>query len=367
MIDWARMYYLRDIPFVEFPCISVFSKDERINGRIFSLSGMEAAYQRLLNLIEREKGISYVLAESEVLGTGKSALMATVYWRCKKDEKLKKGILPVWVDVADFRSITQLMGRVLDTLVFEQVTDLIKAKIKDLSYASIDNFLSTEKRQRSPSVIFALSKILSMPKEELPWKYVNIKRSISTVSAVEVFQYIMVLFRKADSRRVLIFIDQFEEYVAHQSGATKLRQLGDDVNDILRAIQECQNVSFVLTLHPKTQRDFEQSAGPLINTFGTIKENSATVVSLKSEDLIEMAKTYIKQLRIPETPKDLDPIYPFEEAALRYIAEKSGGIPRIYLRLLHNVMIEAALAEQKGVTLKFIKQPENLLRIGIED
>lgn len=365
MIDWGRLYYVRDIPFVEFPSISVYSKDDRINGTIFSVLGMKDSYEKLLGFIEREKGVSYIRSESEVLGTGKSALMAAIYWRCKNDEKLRESMLPVWVDVTDFRTITQLMGRVLDTLVFEQVTDIIKDKIGDLSYKSLDGFLSTEKRQRSPSVIFALSRILSMPKEELPWKYVNIKRSISTVSAVEVFHYIMMLFRKCDKRHVLVFIDQFEEYVSHQSGAAKIKRLGEDVNDILRAIQECQNLSFVLTLHPVTQRDFERAAGPLIDTFGTIKENSVTITPFKPEHLVEMAKKYMAEFRIPEAPPNLDPLHPFEKDAILYIAEKSYGIPRLFIRFLHNAMIEAALANKKKISLGFIKQPAISPRIGI--
>jgi hypothetical protein len=366
VIDWTK-YYLKDIPFVEFASIKPDSKDDRINGKIFSILGMESEYRKLLDLIKRERGICYVRSDLEVLGTGKSALMAAVYWHCKNDAVLKKSILPAWVNVQDFRSITQLMGKVLDTLVFEQVTDLIKARIEDLSPATIDNFLSSEKPQRSPSVIFALSKILSMPKEELPWKYVNIRRSISTVSAVEIFEYLMVLFRKVDPRRVLIFIDQFEEYVKYQRGAARLEQLGNDVNDIIRAISECRNLSFVLTLHPTTQREFEKSAGPLIESFGTIMENAATVSQLKPDHLIEMAKLYIKHFRMPNAPKDIGPVYPFENSALEYIAQKSGGIPRIFIRFLHNAMIEAAIANQDRITLQFIKQPMNLSRIGIVD
>jgi hypothetical protein len=331
------------------------------------MSGMESAYGQLLNLIKREKGICYVRSDSEVLGTGKSALMASIYWHCKTDQNLQKQLLPIWVDVVDFRSITQLMGRVLDTLVFEQVTDEIKANARDLSYSALDSFLSTEKLQRSPSVIYALSKILSMPKEELPWKYVNIKRSISTVSAVEVFGYIMMLFRKSSSRRLLIFVDQFEEYVEYQRGAAKIRQLGQDVNDILRTIQECQNLSFVLTLHPATQREFEKSAGPLIETYGTIMENSATVDALKPEDLVALAKIYMERFRTEDAPKNTEPIYPFEEDALAYIAEKSSGNPRICIRFLHNTMVEAALANLDRISLKFIMKPGNLSRIGITD
>lgn len=364
MIDWAK-YYLKDIPFVEFANINPASNDDRINGKIFSLYGMEDAYQNLLALIQRARGICYVRSDIEVLGTGKSALMAAAYWHCKTDESLRKVLLPAWVSVQDFRSITQLMGKVLDTLVFLEVTDQIKAGMKDLSPPYIDQFLSTEKPQRSPSVIFALSKILSMPKVELPWKYVNIRRSISTVSAVEIFEYIMTLFRKIDSRRVLIFVDQFEEYVKRQRGAARLEQLGNDVNDIIRAISECRNLSFILTMHPGTQRDFESSAGPLIDSFGTIMENSSTVGSLKPEHLIEMAKLYISHFRTKNAPKEIGPIYPFEINALEYIASKSDGIPRIFIRFLHNAMIEVALSDQDKITLKFIKQPVNLSRIGI--
>ena len=366
MLDWSK-YYLRDIPFVEFPNIRPDSKDDRINGKIFSSSGMEAPYKKLLDFIEREKGICYVRSDSDVLGTGKSALMAAIYWHCKNDQKTNKTILPAWVNVQDFRSITQLMGKVVDTLVFEQVTDRIIAQMKETSVRAIDRSLRGEKLQRSPSANLALSKILSTPKEELPWKYVNIRRSIPTVSAIELFEYLMVLFRTVDKRRVLICIDQFEEYVRYQRGAAGLERLGNDVNDIMRMIQECGNLTFILTLHPVTQREFEKSAGRLIDSFGRIVDNAATVNPLKPNHLVEMAKTYIGHFRTQAAPARIGPLFPFEDDALEYVAKKSRGFPRDFIRYLHNAMIEARLADEGKIDLGFIRRPVNLSRIGISD
>lgn len=362
-VNWGK-YYLRDVPFVELPAVSPRSRDDRINGKIFSKSGYAKQYQELIDFIRRERSICYVRAETDVLGAGKSALMAAVYWGFKNDPAKSKTYLPVWVDVVDFRNVTQLLGRVLDTLVFEQVVDDIKSKITNLSPSSIEKFLKKEMPQPSPSAILAVSRILQVPREELAYKYVNIRRSISTVSAVEIFQYIMMLYKLTRSRRALIFIDQFEEYVAAQRGSAGARRLGNDMNDIIRTLQNTQNLTFVLTLHPESEIRLE-AAAPQLETFGTFEETSVTIGDLKPDDLVEMAAAYLDHFRTEKPPKDIDPLFPFDRNAIVYLAKESKNIPRVFLRFLHNAMIEAALVEAPRITQQFLKQPEILLRVGI--
>lgn len=356
MIDWSS-YYLKDIPFVEGTHIDPTSSNPRINGTIFSSKGVEEPYELLLAMIQRNKPISYVMSESDVLGTGKSALLAAAYWKIKTDKTYETEFLPAWVSVGDFRNITQLTGKILDTFVYLGLIEQIRGVMRDLSPSSIDEFLSSEKLQRSPSVIWAISKIFSMPREEIPWKYVNIRRSISTVSTYEIFEYIMTLFKKTTKQRVLVFIDQFEDYIEHQRSSAQLTQLGVDLNHIHRAIAECGNLSIITTLHPVTKLIFEQSAGPLIGTFGGVTENSVTVASFKPDDLVEMCKLYIKHYRIDNTSNEVTPLYPFDENVVRHIAEKANGNPRIFIRLLHNVLTEAAIQKQSTITKSFIDRP----------
>jgi hypothetical protein len=356
MIDWSS-YYLKDEPFVESAHIDPTSSDPRINGTIFSRKGVEEPYDSLLAMIQRHKPISYVLSESKVLGTGKSALLAGIYWKIKTDKTYEEEFLPAWVSVGDFRNITQLTGKILDTFVFLGFSEQIKDAVQDLTPSSIDKFLSSEKLQRSPSVVWALSKIFSMQKEEVPWKYVNIRRSISTVSTYEIFEYIMTLFKKTTKRRVLVFIDQFEDYIEHQRSSAQLTQLGEDLNHIHRAIAECGNLSLITTLHPVAKEVFEASAGALIGTFGGITENSVMVKPFRPDDLLEMCKLYIKHYRIENHTKKVTPLFPFDENVVTYIAEKAGGNPRIFIRLVHNVLLEAAIRKQPSVSKSFIDQP----------
>ncbi len=41
-----------------------------------------------------------------------------------------------------------------------------------------------------------------------------------------------------------------------------------------------------------------------------------------------------------------------------YLAEKSKGIPRYFIRYLHNAMSEAAFRDVEEVSLSFIKDPK---------
>jgi len=364
-IDWGR-YHLGQEPFPQYPGVNPSSPDDRINGRIFSKVGYEKQYDGLIGLIQREKGICYVRANTDVLGTGKSALMAAVYWSLKAENRNPAMYFPVWLEVETFSNISQLLGRVLDSLVSENLIDEIRKKLPDPSPSAIDSYLKERIRQRSPSAILALSRILQVPKEELPTKYTNIRRSISTVSAVEIFQYILNAFGRAKKGRVIVFIDQFEEYVRYQRtmrGSAGIRRLGDDMNDLIRAVQNCGNISFVLSLHP-TSEDLLLAVGPLIETFGTIEENSVTVGKLNTEAFVAMAREYLAHFRPKNVPPDLDPLAPFAQDVVSYLAGEAKGVPRNFIRFLHNALEETALKDLDQVTLDFVQSPEVLARIG---
>lgn len=364
-LDWSR-YYLRDIPFVELPTVNPTSSDLRINGRIFSREGFEAQYQGLLGLIQREKGLCYVRAESDVLGTGKSALLAAVYWDLKDDKKKRDRYTPVWADVETPGSISQLLGRVLDAMVTENVIDSIKSELKDLTPSSISSLLSKRIRQPSPSAVLAVSRILQMPTDELSMKYVNIRRSISMVSAVEVFQYILTAYgRTEEKRRVVVFINQFEEYVRTQRGIAGLRRLGEDMNDLIRSVQNCGNITFVLTLYPSSEAML-QTVGPIIETFGTIRANSVTTGELDTPSFLAIAKAYLDKFRTENAPRGIGPLHPFDEDVVTFFANECNGIPRNFIRYLHNALVEAALAGHGTVTLDFVKSPEILPKMDIK-
>jgi len=193
MEEWSK-YYFKDIPFKEAPFLQPELNDDRLNGKVFSMFGMEEAYKDLLDLILLHRSICYVRSDDLSRGTGKSALMAKVYLDIKESEDKRKSFFPIWVSVHDFRTINQLMGRVVDTLVFAGLTDIIKGALEVVNYDSINEFLGRKKSQRIPSEIAALTAILSLPNEMLAWKYVNIRRTYPTIGNTELFSDLMIMF-----------------------------------------------------------------------------------------------------------------------------------------------------------------------------
>src|SRR3989442_14696873 len=98
----------------------------------------------------------------------------------------------------------------------------------------------------------------------------------------------MLMFAQADKRRIVIFIDQFEEYVEFQHG-NKLTQLANDMKDLYRSMAASGNLSFVVTMHPRTQALFEDQAGEILFTYGDIMGNGATIDHLKTPRVISIA------------------------------------------------------------------------------
>jgi len=363
MEDWSK-YYFTDIPFKEAPFLQPELDDYRLNGKIFSMFGMEEAYEDLLDLIRLRRSICYARSDDMSRGTGKSALMAKVYWDLVESDEESKHFYPVWVSVHDFRTIKQLMGRVVDTLVFAGVIDVIKDALGVINYKSVDEFLGRKKIQRIPSEIGALRSILELPNEKLAWKYINIRRTYPAIGNVELLSDFMIMFGLADTRRVLVFIDQFEEYAEYQRGQ-RLVQLGQDIKDLYRCMSTCGNLSFIVTMHPNTQRDFESRAGEIIKTYGEIMENAATVPMLEPRHLVRIAMEYINHYRSKDFPKNFDEEYPFAREVLNYVAENSKNNPRNMIRFLGNLLREAKLSGAKNISLRFVKTPKIHTRVGL--
>ena len=191
----------------------------------------------------------------------------------------------------------------------------------------------------------------------------NIRRKYSTMGSVELFSDMLMLFSLADSRRIVVFIDQFEEYVEYQRGA-KLIQMAQDLKDLYRAMSLCGNLTFVLTMYLRTQSEFETRAGEILTTYGEIMDNAATVEKLSSEHLAAIAKAYIVHYRSPNCDKK-EFAFPFTVEALNYVADNANNNPRVMLRVLGNLLREAMYANEKEITIDFIKDPKIHSSVGL--
>lgn len=363
MKEWSK-YYLKDKPFKEASHLAPEFIDDRLNGKIFSKFGMEKAYEGLLELINLRGNTCYIRSDDVSRGTGKSALMAAVYWHIRQSKEMSERFVPVWVSLRDFRTINQLMGRVVDTMVFAGLTDSIKQKIGKINYNNIYNFIKTKKPQCIPSEVSALDRILSLPNEMLAWKYVNIRRSYPTVGHVELFTDLMIMFSIADKRRVLIFIDQFEEYVEYQRGA-KLDQLAQDMKDLHRSMAESGNLTFVFTMHPETQGRFEDVAKVIIKSYGEIADNAVTLSKLEPKHLVKIAEAYLSHYRTSDFQKKISDAFPFSDSVLEYVTKNSANNPRTMILIMSKLLEFARYHNLKEIDLKFVKDPATRARTGL--
>jgi hypothetical protein len=308
----------------------------------------------------------YVRSDSEVRGTGKSALMAAIYWDLKQNSKFSERFYPVWVTVHDFRSVTQLMGRVLDSFVASGIIEVIRKNVKHPVIPNIvGQILKPLVPTPNPSTLLAISKILAVNDYELAWKYTNIKRSVPTTSHLELLTYFMLLFKASSTMRVFVFIDQFEEFVEYQKTGAGMLQLANNMKDLYRTASECDNIGFVLSLHPTSQRDFEQSAKEVIESYGEIMDNAATVEPLSNTQLVKIAEQYIMHYRSKDAPRNLDNDFPFTEEALEFIASRCQKRPRYMIRYCQYSMMEAAIRNPKIMDREFLNKPEVSTRINL--
>ena len=362
MSEWED-YYLKDNPFKDVAYIAVESDDERLNGKIFSQKGFEAPYKRAIAFLERKRPILYIRADESERGTGKSSMMAALYLHFM--EKETKNFSPIWVSVHDFRTINQLMGRIVETFVFSGIPDEIKNHLGDVRYDKVDTLLKQSgKNQRLPSEVAALTKILELPSNELAWKYMNIRRSYPQLGSIELFADILMMYHRVNKIHLITFIDQFEEYVEYQAGQA-LTQLGQDVKDLYRAIGAAENLTFVLSMHPRTQSKFEARAREILATYGEIMDNAVTVGELNDSDLIEIAELYIRKYRTKKQPEKYLETFPFTPKALDYIVAHSKSNPRVMIRLLSNALNEARFTNKKVVNTEFLQDTETHQMIGL--
>ena len=208
------MYGLRDNPFVSSPIIRIDSTDKRLNGRLYCKELAVPQLKKFNRLASFEKPAMYVNSEREVLGTGKSAFMASAYWDMVDS---KSDYNAVWVEATGNTTINSILGKVVDTLVVRKYISHIKESIDVSSSAELRKVLSQSTSSPSGAVIDALRKILELPDEQIAWKYSNIRRSIPMYSLTEIFGAILkLLFAIETKKHFFFFVDQFEEYVMKQ-------------------------------------------------------------------------------------------------------------------------------------------------------
>ncbi|MCK4477386.1 hypothetical protein KAU88_02520 [Candidatus Bathyarchaeota archaeon] len=354
--DWRR-YDLKDNPFTDQAFINIWANDRRLNGRLFCEEIVTKEMGKLMSLIVRKPNLIFVYSPRVVKGTGKSALMAAAYWKLYD---AKQNV--VWAEATGGYSTSPTLGRIIDSMVAEGVFDNMKEAIGEISYSRIRDMLKASYRIPLPSLVGALVRILEMGPEDTAKKFANIRRSIRVSSATEVFGYVVALMEACKLGRLIVFIDQFEEFVRSHRGYAALDRLGNDINDLFRAT--LGRASLVVSMHPEAFEIFGKAASEYIPEIVQIgEERTVTLGPFESDDAIRLAAYYLGKYKIEGSEKP--ELYPFEESVLRYIHLKTQKNPRPFIISLHNALIEGAMEEHVSIDENFIKDTTNHQRVLI--
>lgn len=353
-IDLSK-YDLTEAPFFPNSQINLWSNDPRLNGQLFCEEIVSKEAKKLMSLIHRQRNVIYVNSSMSVLGTGKSALMAHVYWKLTNN-----GALTVWTEATGGLSTSPTLGRIVDSMVAQGVFEKIKTKMVDITYEHVAKRVKLYYRFPAPGLIGALTKILKASPEETAKKFVNIRRSIPSWSPSNVFGYLLALMESCGMEKPIIFLDQFEEFVRSHLGPTQLRRLANDFNDLIRAIQN--RAILVVSLHPEAERVLMSAAGEYVQTIAPINEETMVIVKpLTTDDAIKLTLFYLKHYRMGK--KEVPELYPFSENVLKYICIKTNGTPRKFITALYDALMVGAMQNYVPIDEKFISDENNHRRV----
>lgn len=356
-MDW-KPYSLRDIPFLAIPAIRIGNPDKRANGRLFCPDVGEKTATELEGLITTEEFPAVFLrSPSTVLGNGKSAILAHVFWSLFDS---KRNV--AWATATANPRLRDLLARVLDGLVLHGKINELRQALKPVSIQTISKTLKSAGYQRAESSLTAAYKILSADDAELTYRYANIRRTIPVQEHSELFGTLLELMYSTEQPRLTIFVDQFEEFVrAHRTTTDKIK-LGDELNDLQRAIGD--NTTIVVSTHPEAENILTQTSLEG-ETFTKISPSGVLLPDFDEESCMKLIKWYLAEFRPPGYKGP--PFKPFDEKIVRYSAHRVGMNPRELMLALRAALLRGAMNQYPAINADFVNQFHDKIYGGLEN
>lgn len=356
MVD-VRPYGLRDMPFLAIPAINIDSSDIRINGRLFCREIAEEAFGKLRDLILTDSfPMVFVRSPRSVLGNGKSAFMAAVYW-----ELYDQGKNLLWAQATSNPRIRDLLVKILDSLVKERKLRTLREGLTPLNEITIENALAARSQKVGPETIHAVFELLRAKEHELTYVYTNIRRRIPGHDQVELFGAFMELLYGAKMPRFTIFIDQFEEYVRSHRSMSERRKMADELNDLQRKIGE--STTLVVSTHPEAEGILTGS--PEFERFIKIEQTSVELPSYGEEDLMKMIKFYLRTYRLDSYKGgEFDP---FDEDVIRYAIHRTSMVSADMVIALRAALIYGSLEKASRIDGDFLMKHHKDMFGGLDN
>lgn len=347
MIDWSK-YGLRELPFAQTKVINVNVRDERLNGKLFCEDVVKESMTKLRQLVDSQLPMIYVSSSGEVLGTGKSTVLAATYWELKE-----AGQAAVWIQTTGFLSTTAMIAQLYDNLIADGYILKLKKKLDaNFDAAKVGELLGKSLITVQPGLRNAVYKVLNSEDEDAARTFANIRRSTWVYGGIDVLGAILMLMESIKVSRFYFFIDQFEEYVLHTPSA----KLANDINDLLRACNE--RATILVTMHPDAEAPYIEAGGSYVQSLAPINVNTKVdIPPLDENKALVLAKFYLSSFRT----KDFNgtSIYPFQGDVIRYLAYKTKWNTRDFLTAFRNALMQGAHVGYPEINGRFISDKTN--------
>lgn len=349
MFDF-KDYGLRDVPFVDLPTLQPYSKDPKENGQIYVNGATKEIEDRILSRVRFGDLVTYVSSRGPIKGTGKSALMADVYWKLQKDGK------PViWTSAQGERTPGGLVGRIFDSVVSfglgKEADDRMAEFTKDISASRLKAAIA---KTEVPSLakINGLLKVLQQEQLEQSTKLAMIRSSIRLYGPVDIFGYYLKILGEVGVGRIIVFIDQFEDYVQAHQGPTLTQKLSDDWRTLLESLRG--RASIVVSMHGEAQVILTKLTNYRL---AEINGGSQVIVpTMSPERGVKLAAAYLAATRVKGY--DGGELKPFEAPVIEYFTRELEGNPRRLMSALRTTLRIAMEQELKTIDSKFAKSNE---------
>lgn len=343
-----RDYGLVDMPFIDISTLDPYSNDDRENGTIFVDSSSKEKMKKILSRIDFRELVTYVGSSGPTKGAGKSALMAAVYW-----ELIRKKKPAIWTSALGEYTSGATVSRIFDAALSGGfVQELVKALGGQVTREKLYEMIAQSRKNPSRAIIDGLYKVMIQTEWEMPAKLANIKRSIITYGPTEVFGYFLAIVQHLGMQQLIIFVDQFEDYIQAHFGQAALQRLSDDWRSLLEVFRN--KASLVVTTHPEA----EQKIKGLTNyRLAPITNDSRIIVEpLGQKQGVELAKAYLGKYRL-ETFNG-DSLEPFDTRVVEFLTENTLGNPRALIGALRTAIRLAAEKDVRKINLSFVESPE---------
>ena len=172
-------------------------------------------------------------------------------------------------------------------------------------------------------------------------------RDASAKNGFELLSSVLIIARAGGVQRVLLFIDQVEDFASADTPKKRRSLEVERFRDIAIETQPSgQMASYVLTMHPAAARSVEEywSLARLPKIDHLLKQNERITLILRPikrlEEVEKLLAVYMGRFRRQGSAFDI--LHPFDRGALGVFLDASGGRPGPMLKLAHDLIEEGA-------------------------